>query len=158
MAAAAVVVAFAAVVGLFVAASSKSVVVAAVAFEGVTVLGVAVVVQAPFSDQDEFVVAESDPLARDAGFDLAEEAAVVVVASSSSSAVAALDFVVAVEPSFEAAVAFASTVVEVAAESFADQAEAVAVVLPEATLVIDPSRPELLLALGELSVFCSCDR
>jgi len=118
----------------------------------------AVVVESPFSDQDEFVVVESDPLARDAGFDLAEEAAVVVVASSSSSAVAALDFVVAVEPSFEAAVAFASTVVEVAAESFADRAEAVVVALPAATLVIDPARPELLLALGELSVFCSCDR
>ena len=46
MAAAAVVVAFAAVVGLFVAASSKFVVVAAVAFEGETVPAVAVVVQA----------------------------------------------------------------------------------------------------------------
>jgi len=46
VAAAAVVVAFAAVVGLFVAASSKFVVVAAVAFEGETVPAVAVVVQA----------------------------------------------------------------------------------------------------------------
>ena len=62
------------------------------------------------------------------------------------------------EPSCEAAVAFASGVVEVAVESFADQAEAVVVVLPAATLVTVPARPELRLALGELSVSYSCDR
>ena len=57
------------------------------------------------------------------------------------------------EPSCEAAVAFASGVVEVAAESFA-----VVAVLPPATLVTVPARPELRLALGELSVSYSCDR
>ncbi len=120
----------------------------------VAIVAVVVVVESPFADQDEFAAVESDPLARDAEFDLAEEAVEVVVASSSA-VVVALDFVVAVGPSCEVAVAFASAVV---AEPLAGQAEAVVVFHPAEALVTDQARPELPLELGEPSVSCSCDR